>query len=78
MTSLLGMKRKYEPIYPVNDSSWVDVLQAPKDLIDKELDVVVGQLLGLHDVVQVGAHQGADQVDVTEAVEGHARREDVH
>ena len=36
------------------------VLHATDDLVDEELDVVVGKLLGLDDVVQVGSHQVGD------------------
>ena len=36
------------------------VLHATDDLVDEELDVVVGKLLGLDDVVQVGPHQVGD------------------
>lgn len=37
-------------------------LQPSKQLVDEELDVLVAQRLALDDVVQVGAHQGGDQV----------------
>ncbi|TNN34740.1 hypothetical protein EYF80_055097 [Liparis tanakae] len=43
-------------------------LQAPEDLVDQELDVVVRQLLALHDVVEVGAHQVGHQVPVGQEV----------
>jgi hypothetical protein len=46
-------------------------------LIDEKLDVVVGQLLGLDDIVEVGAHQWAHQVDVREVVQRGARRENI-
>ena len=34
-----------------------DILHAADDLVDEELDVVVGKLLRLDDVVQVSSHQ---------------------
>ena len=41
----------------MNDASRVDVLHAPEDLVDEELDVVVRQLLRFDDVVEVGSHE---------------------
>jgi hypothetical protein len=40
----------------VDDTGGVDVFHAADDLIDEELDVIVGQLLGLDNVVQVRPH----------------------
>ena len=47
-----------------------DVLHATDDLVDEELDVVVGKLLRLDDVVQVGPHQVGhlDMVDLVQKV----------
>ena len=50
---------------PVNDAGRVDILHAAYDLVDEELDVVVRQLLGLDDVVQVSAHQRGHHVPGT-------------
>ena len=35
----------------------MSILHAADDLVDEELDVVVGKLLSLDDVVQVSSHQ---------------------
>ena len=55
----------------------MDVLHAAEDLVDQELDVVVRQLLSLDNVVQVGPHQRADQVHVSEVVQRRAGGEHV-
>ena len=46
------------------------VLHATDDLVDEELNMVVGKLLRLDDVVQVGAHQVGhlDMVDLIQKV----------
>ena len=56
----------------------MNVLHSSQNLVDEELDVVVRQLLSFDDVVQVGAHQRAHQVDISEVVERGARRENIH
>ena len=61
----------------MNDACGVDVLHAPEDLVDEELDVVVAQLLRLHDVVQVGTHQVGHEVHVGELGLVARRRENV-
>lgn len=43
---------------------WSD-LQASENLVDEELDMVIGQLLTLDDVVEVRAHQVGHQVPET-------------
>ena len=50
----------------MNDASRVDVLHAPEDLVDEELDVVVRQLLRFDDVVEVGAHEVGHEVEIAE------------
>ena len=55
----------------------MDVLHAAEDLVDQELDVVVRQLLSLDNVVEVGPHQRADQVHVSEVVQRRAGGEHV-
>ena len=44
-------------ILPVNDPRRVYVLHPSDYLVNQELDVVIRQLLGLDNVVEVGAHQ---------------------
>ena len=61
----------------MDDSCGVNVLHAPEDLVDEELDVVVAQLLRLHDVVEVGAHQVRHQVHVGELAQVLGRGEHV-
>lgn len=63
--------------YPMNNSCRVDVLHTPEDLVDEELDVVVGELLRLDDVVEVGAHKVRDEVEVAELGQRHRGSEDV-
>lgn len=48
----------------------MDVLEPSKHLVHKELHVIVGQSLRADDVVQVGAHQVGDQVDLLEGLQG--------
>lgn len=55
---------------PVDDTSRVNVLQTAKHLVNKELNVIVGQSLRANDVVQIGAHQMGHQVDVGEGLQG--------
>uniref|UniRef100_A0A182M113 Uncharacterized protein n=1 Tax=Anopheles culicifacies TaxID=139723 RepID=A0A182M113_9DIPT len=55
--------------YPVNNAGTVYVLETAQDLIHEKLDVLVRQALGADDVVQVGAHQVRDQVDLLERFE---------
>ena len=43
-------------VYSSNKST-LSILHAADDLVDEELDVVVGKLLRLDDVVQVSSHQ---------------------
>ena len=64
--------------YSVNDSGRVDVLQSSQDLVHEKLYVVVRQLLRLHDVVQISAHERSHQIDVAEVIQGCARREHIH
>lgn len=47
---------------PVQHISRVDVLQASQDLVEKVADVVVAQLLGLQQLVQVRLHQSLHDV----------------
>ena len=61
----------------MNDSCRIEVLHAAEDLVDQELDVVVRQFLSLDNVVQVGPHQRADQVHVSEVVQRRAGGEHV-
>ena len=49
-------------ILPVNDPRRVYVLHPSDYLVNQELDVVIRQLLGLDDVVEVGAHQVSHHV----------------
>jgi len=48
----------------MDDPGAVDVLQTAQDLVDQKLNVVVGQLLGAYDVVQIGVHQVGHHVDL--------------
>lgn len=50
---------------PVNDACRVYVLEPPQYLVDEELNVVVGQFLRSHDVVEVCAHEMSHQVPET-------------
>ena len=43
-------------VYSSNKST-LSILHAADDLVDEELDVVIGKLLRLDDVVQVSSHQ---------------------
>ena len=61
----------------MNNSCRVDVLHAPENLVDEELDVVVGELLRLDDVVEVGAHEVRDEVEVVELGKIRRGSEDV-
>ena len=63
--------------HPMNNSRRVDVLHAPEDLVDEELDVVVGELLRLDDVVEVRAHEVGDEVEVAELGQSRRGSEDV-
>ena len=49
-------------ILPVNDPRRVYVLHPSDYLVNQELAVVIRQLLGLDDVVEVGAHQVSHHV----------------
>lgn len=46
----------------VQHVGWVDVLQASQDLVEEVADVVVAQLLGLQQLVQVRLHQSLHDV----------------
>lgn len=46
-------------------------LQSAQELVNEELHVLVGQLLELDDVVEVGAHQVGHQVAATKGRAGH-------
>lgn len=48
----------------------MDELQPPQNLIDKELNVIVGEALRADDVVQVRAHQVRHKVDLCERFQG--------
>lgn len=48
----------------------MDVLEPSKHLIYKELHVIVGQSLRADNVVQVGAHQVSDEVNLLEGLQG--------
>ena len=61
----------------MNNSCRVDVLHAPENLVDEELDVVVGELLRLDDVVEVGAHEVRDKVEIAELGQRCRGSEDV-
>lgn len=50
---------------PVNDACRVYVLEPPQYLVDEELNVVVGQFLRPHDVVEVCTHEMSHQVSET-------------
>ena len=49
-------------ILPVNDPRRVYVLHPSDYLVNQELDVVIRQLLGLDNVVEVGPHQVSHHV----------------
>lgn len=55
----------------------MDVLHAPEDLIDEELNMVVAETLSFDNLVEVGAHQRGHEVDIGEAVHRFGRGEDV-
>ena len=46
----------------VQDVGRVDVLQPTEDLVEEVADVVVAQVLGLQELVQVGLHEVLDDV----------------
>ena len=54
---------------PVDDSCRVDILHTPHNLIDQELYMVIRQLLGLDDIVQVGPHQVGHHVPVDKVLD---------
>ena len=55
----------------------LSILHAADDLVDEELDVVVGKLLSLDDVVEVSAHEVSDHIHVTKLVQAALWREAV-
>ncbi len=55
----------------------MNILHASHNLVHQELDVVVGELLSLDNVVKIGAHEWSDEVDIVELGQGLGRGEDV-
>ena len=53
----------------MDDSCRVDILHTPHNLIDQELYMVIRQLLGLDDIVQVGPHQVGHHVPVDKVLD---------
>ena len=47
----------------------MNILHPPDNLVDQELDVVIGQLLGLDDVVEVCPHEVGHHVHIRELVQ---------
>jgi hypothetical protein len=61
----------------VQDASRVDIFETFEDLIDKELEVRVGEFLwGTDNLVEIGIHEFVDDVDVV-ATLGDGGAEDV-
>ena len=47
----------------------VEVLHSPEDLVEEDLDVVGGEVLGGHDdLVEITLHEFGDEVDFLEKV----------
>ena len=57
----------------MNNAGRVDVLHASENLVDEELDMVVGQLLRFDDVIEVCAHEVSDEVEIAELGQGRGR-----
>ena len=47
----------------------MNILHPPDNLVDQELDVVIGELLGLDDVVEVCPHEVGHHVHIRELVQ---------
>ena len=55
----------------------MNILHPPDNLVDQELDVVIGELLGLDDVVEVCPHEVGHHVHIRELVKRALGREAV-
>lgn len=56
-------------IYPVNDTSAVNIFKTPKDLVHQKLNMIIRQLLCANNVVEVGAHQMCHKVHLLEGLQ---------
>ena len=56
---------------PVEDIGRVNVLEAPHDLVDDKLHLVVCQLLDLDDVIQVQVHQRSHHIPFSKNMVKH-------
>ena len=65
------MISKLGDFLPVNDPSRVNVLEAPHDLVDDKLHLVVSQLLDLDDVIQVQVHQRSHHIPFSKNIVKH-------